>query len=342
MKRVSPFYLCVFLFFLIITGCKQEVNNNDPGTEKIPVLFDTDANNELDDQHALAYLLLNEGTFHVEGVTVNATPSGGEVENHYKEAERILKLCKMKGEIPLFAGANGSFNEIKEHIDSSDFDGYQAVNFIIKTAKRYGPNNKLELVPVGKLTNIALALFKAPGIKNNINIVWLGSNYPEPGEYNQNADTGAMNYILQQHVPFEMVTVRYGQPTGTDAIRITQEEINQKMPGLGPEIEDPITGRHGGTFNNFGDYSVDLFKHIEYYGDPPSRALFDLAAVAILKNPSWADSTAIPAPVLIQNKWKEQPDNQREIILWENFKGDKIIADMFKTLGKAAGNQQAK
>ena len=49
-----------------------------------------------------------------------------------------------------------------------------------------------------------------------------------------------------------------------------------------------MTGRHGGAFTNFGDYSVDLFEHIDLYGDPPSRALFDMAAVAIVKNPAWA------------------------------------------------------
>ena len=40
---------------------------------RIAVIVDTDANNELDDQHALAYVLLNGDTFKVEGVTVNAT-----------------------------------------------------------------------------------------------------------------------------------------------------------------------------------------------------------------------------------------------------------------------------
>ena len=46
---------------------------------RIPVIVDTDANNELDDQHALAYVLLNGDTFDVEGVTVNATRGGGDI-----------------------------------------------------------------------------------------------------------------------------------------------------------------------------------------------------------------------------------------------------------------------
>jgi hypothetical protein len=51
----------------------------------------------------------------------------------------------------------------------------------------------------------------------------------------------------------------------------------------GPKSDTEITGRHGGTFTSFGDYSANLFEHAEMYGNPPSRSLFDMAAVAILK-----------------------------------------------------------
>ena len=45
--------------------------------EEIRVILDTDANNELDDQHAIAYMLFNGDTFHVEAITVNRTRNGG-------------------------------------------------------------------------------------------------------------------------------------------------------------------------------------------------------------------------------------------------------------------------
>ena len=57
----------------------------------------------------------------------------------------------------------------------------------------------------------------------------------------------------------------------------------------------PVTGRHGESFNCFGDYSVNLFKHIDHLEDGVTRALFDMAAVAIVKDPSWA--TAIRDPM---------------------------------------------
>jgi purine nucleosidase len=40
----------------------------------------------LEDQHAIAYLLFNGEVFDVEGITVNRSFNGGEVEKHFEEA----------------------------------------------------------------------------------------------------------------------------------------------------------------------------------------------------------------------------------------------------------------
>jgi len=330
---MKQYTLISFLIILVLqTGCRNTGEPSDTQTaQKIHVIFDTDANNELDDQHALAYLLLNGETFAVEGVTVNATRSGGGIENHYAEAERIIKLCKVYGKVPLLKGADQDLLHIKEQLAFSAFDGSDAVNFIIEKAK-VKRDRKLVLIAVGKLTNVALALEKEPVITSSVKVVWLGSNYPEPGEYNQENDTAAMSYVLRTHVEFDMVTVRYGRKSGTDAVRVTRKEINENMPGKGPRVDSPVMGRHGLAFDTFGDYSVNLFENIDYYGDPPSRALFDMAAVAIVKDPSWAESKQISCPVLIDNEWQERPENTRKITIRENFDSDKIIKDFFRIM----------
>ena len=65
------------------------------------------------------------------------------------------------------------------------------------------------------------------------------------------------------------------------------------------------------------------------YGDPPGRALFDMAAVAIVKDPSWAAASRIPAPRLVDGKWENRPENGRKIVLWENYDRDRILADFY-------------
>ncbi len=324
--------ILIMLPAFILTSC------NLGSGRKIPVIFDTDANNEVDDQHALAYLLFNGKHFDVEGVTVNATSAptgysdGSDVKDHYEEAKRILQLCgDLYGKIPLLTGANGSYEEIKSSIDMPEFDGHEAVDFIIERAMAER-NQKLVLLAVGKLTNVALALRKEPAIANNIRIVWLGSNYPEPGEHNQDWDIESMNYILDVNVPFEMVTVRYGDPSGTSYVIAYKDHIMHRMPGKGPEIETPVIGRNGGEFTRWGDYSAHLFDTYSMHGNPPGRALFDMAAVAVVKNENWAESKSIPAPVYLDNRWVERPNNPREIIVWEWFDIHGILNDFFVTM----------
>jgi len=331
---MKHFLICISV--LIIIGCSQQndTESNQQTTtsesELIPIIIDTDANNELDDQHAMAYLFFNNDLFNTIGVTVNATYSGGPIDQQVAEAERVMKLTDVMGHIPLLPGANGDFEEIRPNLNQPEYDGHAAVEFIIEEARK-PRDQKLILLPVGKLTNIALALEKAPDIKENVRIVWLGSNYPEPGEYNQENDIPSLNYILNQDVPFEIVMVRYGEPSGSDAVRATPAEIEENMSGAGPEV-DSVTGRHGGEFTNFGDYSVNLFSEIELHGDPPSRALFDMVAVAILKNPNWGEATEIPAPIVDGEDWEERPNNDRTITIWENFDKEAILEDFYSTM----------
>jgi purine nucleosidase len=300
----------------------------------IPVFLDTDANNELDDQHAIAYMLFSGDVFDVEGISVNRTRGGGDVAMQAREAERVVQLAGLARVFPVYRGANGSFAEIAPHVGERDFDGKAAVDVIIAESKKSRPQ-PLVLVPVGKLTNIALALKKDPALASRVRVVWLGSNYPDPGEYNQENDEGALQFVLDStSVPFEMAVVRYGKPSGTDHVRVSKDEIHARMPGKGPRIRALVTGRNGGRFQTFGDYSVDLFDHIQLNGTPPSRALYDMAAVAIVKNPAWAHPRRVPAPQLVASKWVERPENARTITVWEDFDRDAILADFYATMDR--------
>jgi inosine-uridine nucleoside N-ribohydrolase len=323
---------CLFvsgLGFIIVSGEEKAVDN------RIEVILDTDANNELDDQHAIAYLLLNENTFNVSGITINATRNGGDVTEHGREAERVIALVnKSDVGIPVVLGANGGFEAIKGNLDSQDYDGRSAVEFIINQARQKTPEDKLTLIAIGKLTNVALALLAEPSIIPNIRLVWLGANYPEPGETNLVNDIPAMNYVLSTDVEMEIALCSYHTPYGTDAVRITKAKAQEIFAGMGPHVEKAVPGRHGGEFHCFGDYSVSLFEHIRYWDDIQSRALYDMAAVAIVKHGEWAEKIELPAPTMIDGKWVDQPQNPRTVSMWKNFDKDKIIEDFIQTLNK--------
>ena len=182
----------------------------------IDVIIDTDANNELDDQFALAYLMFSDRDFNIVGITTNATISGGDIDQHTREAANIITLCNKTGVVELVSGVNGSFEDVKETIENPEHDGYKAVDFIIEKARQYSPQQKITLLAIGKLTNVALALQKEPEIADNIRLVWLGANYPEQGEYNLENDIPSMNFLLDNtNISFEMATVRYNRSCKT-------------------------------------------------------------------------------------------------------------------------------
>ena len=311
----------IWLLLLLIAQTWQS-----PG--QIPILLDTDANNELDDQHAIAYMLFNNDLFDVVGITVNATHSGGAIQNHLDEARRVVDLCGYGDEISVIPGASKDFKEILPRLGKAKYDGKAAVDFIIRAAHNV-EKGKLVIVPIGTLTNVALALEKDPSIAPLIRVVWLGSNWPEPGEYNLINDTTSVNPVIDnRQLEFEICTVRYGKPSGTDAVSVSVEEIRQRMESLGPQQEVGVAGRHGGMFYSFGDYSIELFEN---YGEA-IRPLFDVCALAIIKDPRWAKPVKVPAPKLVGEEWVARPDNSHHIIFWEHFNKEAILNDFFRIM----------
>jgi purine nucleosidase len=301
-------------------------------TDKIRLIIDSDANNELDDQHALAYAFFSSDVFDLEGITINNTRNGGTLQGHYDEAVRVAKLCNAYQDVKIYKGASGRFADIQNHITEGNYDGKEAVDFIISSAKSDDPR-PLVVLPIGKLTNIALALKRAPEIAGKIKILWLGSNYPDAGEYNLDDDTTSVNPVIQSRALFEMAVVRNGKSSGTAAVSVTPSEINERMKGKGVKVA-PVAGRHGKSFTTFGDYSIDLFAHADLHGNPPSRPLYDMAVVAILKNPAWARKSEIQAPTLSGNHWLANTKSAKKITIWENFKRDEILADFYITMAK--------
>lgn len=320
--RLTPLFLLVFLTF-----CIQPAEENK--NQGIRIIIDTDANNELDDQHALAYALLRPDLFDIEGITVNNTINGGGIEGHILEAGRILAFCKKSDEVPVLKGASGNYTEIEPFLSDSIFDGHEAVDFIIEKA-----SEPITVIALGKLTNIALALKKDPSIIQNLRIIWLGSNYPFPGEYNFDNDRLSVNPVILSGARLEIALVMNGMDYGTEAVTVPIAVVEEKLRGKGYRIQPSIEGRNGGFFHCFGDYAIDLWNHIDLYGESRSRSLFDLAAVSVTAHPHWAKQYETEAPLWNEDlkTWQQDSLNPHKIILWQYFEKDSILNDFFNSM----------
>lgn len=311
--------------FLILITTGWLLYSCDTANDKIPVILDTDANNELDDQHAIAYMIFNDDIFDIKGITTNRTWNGGPVEEHSKEAKRIVHLCGADEKIQVISGANSDYRSLKNSINNPDFDGKQAVDFIISQAQAIPVGKKLVLIPVGKLTNIALACRKDPSIIPKVKVVWLGSNWPGPGEYNMENDTSAVNPVINSGIEMWVCTV-YG---GTMEVKTTKTEIRERLSGKGNQV-DPVEGRHGGSYDKLGDYLVNLWENV----NEEHRSLFDMAAVATVKNPEWAEATVVYGPRLINGEWTADETAKDSVVFFRNYDVDLVMGDFWKTMVK--------
>jgi len=312
MKR----YLFSIIAVLILFSCTDK-------HDKVPVILDTDANNELDDQHAIAYLIYNDDLFDIRGITTNRTWGGGPVEEHTKEARRIVHLCNADNRIEVISGVNGNYYTLKDSLENTVYDGKKAVEFIIRQAHTMPDGEKLVLIPIGKITNIALALKKDPSIIPKVKIVWLGTNWPGPGEYNMENDTSAVNPVIESGIEMWICTVA----GGTAEVRTTRTEITSRLKGKGIRV-DPIEGRHGGNFDKLGDYLVNLWENV----GEETRSLFDMVNVATVKNPQWAKDTVVYGPRLINGEWISDATAKDSVRFFRNYSVNMVMEDFWKTM----------
>src|SRR5437867_672898 len=138
----------------------------------IPILFDTDIGDDIDDALALA-LALQSPELEVRGVTTVID----DTESRTRLAWKQLGLYRRR-DIPLATGASEPLLDPVRTTRARQFEVLTAEDVIPASARRRAVDliiqtllaspQKMTVVPVGPLTNIALALKTEPRIKEKI------------------------------------------------------------------------------------------------------------------------------------------------------------------------------
>ncbi|MCJ8008684.1 ribonucleoside hydrolase RihC [Lederbergia wuyishanensis] len=245
---------------------------------KRPIIIDTDPG--IDDAVAIAIALYSEKL----DVRLITTVAGNvSLDKVTYNALRLLKFFKK--DIPVAKGASRPL--IKDPIDASDIhgstgmDGFDfeeptdelllkenAVNAmyrVITTSKE-----KITLVPIGPLTNIALLLKVYPEVKENIEeIVLMGGsttrgNAGVMSEFNMFADPEAAKIVFQSNIPIVMA----GLDVGWKAL-IYPEDSEQLL-----------------DMNETGKMVYQLFKKYRGGSMKTGLKMYDSFAIAYLLEPN--------------------------------------------------------
>jgi purine nucleosidase len=283
------------------------------------VVLDTDTYNEVDDQFALAHLLLSEECISLEAVYAapffnkrSKSPGDG-MEKSYEEILRVLELVGKKPGPKALRGSKAIMSDAKTPVPSD------AAHDLVERAMAM-TDGKLYVAAIAAITNVASALLIEPRIAEKIVVVWLGGNasyWPHTNEFNLQGDVHGARVLLESPVPFVHIPC---MPVASHLITTVAELEEQLAP-----------------FSKLGAYLTKIVH--DYEGNPPgwSKIIWDISASAWLVNPDWLPMDEEPCPFLKDDlTWDRRP-NPRRIFAVRELNRDKIFADFFakaKKLGQ--------
>lgn len=180
-------------------------------------VLDADTANEMDDMYAIAQSVLDPrakllalSSAHFNNVELfvrrkwhrYAMDGFVAVEASQRENERLLALLGSKVPAPL--GARDIIGFSWGWFDGAPVPDAPAIDAIIAQARAASPEDKLAVVVLGPLTNVAAALIKAPDIAPKIHVYALGAKYDvatrvwDKNEFNIRNDLNAADYLLDR------------------------------------------------------------------------------------------------------------------------------------------------
>jgi inosine-uridine nucleoside N-ribohydrolase len=182
----------------LLLVCNVATRADQKPTIKIPVVLSTDVGNEIDDQWAVAYLLL-QPRFEVLGVMSAHAPTitapAGQT-SHRILVEVVENRLGMTRHPPLIEGGSWPLDDSKSPRTSP------AVEFLLKTSRRFSSDKRLTVLMIGAATDVASAILIDPTIADRIRVVQMGFTDEQGGEeFNVANDAHAVQAILNSKVP---------------------------------------------------------------------------------------------------------------------------------------------
>jgi inosine-uridine nucleoside N-ribohydrolase len=276
---------CLILLFILFSFYPS------PNFAQQKVWLDADTGNEMDDLYAIAHLvkstrinMIGISSAHFNNADLNVFEKWNAydaatlkpVEESQRLNEEILGAMD-RMDIPHPLGADRQIGRTWGQQDPRDSPAAQA---IIAEARAMKGSEKLDIVTLGAMTNIATALILAPDIKSKIRLYSLGSWYnPDTkawnkSEFNIRCDLNAFDYLLNlEGLDFTIMTT-----TTSFALKFDQEETYAALDEL-VRIEKILAERW--RIQNPLD---------------KTRVMWDLALVEAYLHPEWSKIAEVQTP----------------------------------------------
>ena len=294
----------------------------EPPVGPVRIVLDTDTYNEIDDQFAVVYALLSPERLTVEAL--HAAPfhnsrSSGPGDGMEKSFEEIHRLLARLPSIDMPRDAFVMRGSTKWMTDSETPVESDATADLIERALASPLDDPLYVVAIGAITNVASALLLEPAIRQHIVLLWLGGHarqWPDTREFNLRQDPVSSSIVLDCGVPL----VRFPCMGVVSHLHTTLPEMTAHVMGKGA-IGDYL-------YQIYCDYHADQFAY--------SKQIWDLAPLAWLVNPKWAQMEKVSSPRLTDAIAWAFDENRPTISCARYVDRDGIFRDLFTKLEQAA------
>ena len=301
----------------------QFYKNLEAPTGKVDAILDTDAYNEIDDQFAIAYMLLKPDRVNTLGICAapflneKSSSAADGMQKSFDEIYKILTLLKRDDMKEKTYRGSESFL-----LDESTPVFSDAARFIAEQAKKHSPLSPLYVVAIGAITNVASAiLLEREAMRENTVIVWLGGqahSYYTNNEFNLRQDVAAARIVFG---------------CGAPVVQLPCQGVVSEFMTSGPELEYWLRGK-GALAEYLCQNVIDNF---EVKGSAWRKVIWDVCAVAWLFNDGerFLRSTLAPTPVpQYDNRYSFCTDGSQIRYVYR-VNCASLFTDLFKTVTEA-------
>ncbi|WP_020531362.1 nucleoside hydrolase [Flexithrix dorotheae] len=278
--------------------------NKATAQQKKRIILDADTGNEVDDLYAISRALI-EPSWDI--LALNATQWQ---TSHWTVPESMENSHRLNGVILGHLGmqVKRCRGGAARMFDWGDMARHSAAAYeIIKQAKNTPEGEKLTVIALGALTNVASAIYIDPEIESKIALYWLGSSYDfekgilKKNDFNCVMDVQALEIMLMSKVEMHVIPVNVAS-----AMTFNFEETKSKLMDKHP----------------LGNYLVERWEqHLD--GSRKERTIWDLGIIGAVLNPEWVEEVEITT---------SKDNGNRKVFYYKSVQADKMRTDFFEKL----------
>lgn len=282
MKKIELLLLFFLSFSMILNA---QIRN---------IIIDADTDNELDDLLAITAAFKSD-KLDIIGLTAAQWDGRNQTEGEHQPCLNknsaytswllnviILQLLD-HDEIPALKGSEKRVF-YKRGSENNEPRESEATDFIIKRALELADNEKLTIVSLGSLTNVASAVMLRPEIAKKISLYWLGQTY----DFDKNLWTGKGEFNIANDLDaFDVLC---------DARELEFYIMPNNVSGQLRFHSKSSIARLEGE-NGIGAFIRERWKEPRYSVTRDGYwTMWDIALVYAITNPEWAEKKLVDTP----------------------------------------------